>query len=110
MSQQWYKLFDNWEVAIAAVPDKGIRRATVDGIKVSIIRYRNKLWAVNDQCPHMRASLGQGKINAFEELICPLHHYRFKLSNGQEAENRCEDMEVFQIEIREDGIYLGMYR
>ena len=109
MSRQWHKLFENWESAKAAVPDNGIRRATVDGIKVSIIRYREKLWVVNDQCPHMKASLGQGRINGFGEIICPLHHYRFKLSNGQEADNRCDDMEVYTVETREDGIYLGLF-
>jgi nitrite reductase/ring-hydroxylating ferredoxin subunit len=109
MVRQWHKLFEDWRAAEKAIPEAGIRRATVDGKKVSIIRYREKLWAVNDQCPHMKASLAQGKINGFGEIICPLHHYRFNLSNGQESDNRCDDMEVYAIETREDGIYLGMY-
>ncbi len=109
MRRTWHKLFDNWAAAEKAIPEAGIRRATVDGIKVSLIRYREALWAVNDQCPHMKASLGDGRLNGFGEIICPLHYYRFKLSNGQEAENRCDDLEVYTIETREDGIYIGIY-
>ncbi|MEQ9297773.1 MAG: Rieske 2Fe-2S domain-containing protein [Cyclobacteriaceae bacterium] len=110
MSREWHKLFENWEAAVQAIPDSGIRRATVNGVRMSLIRYREKLWAVNDQCPHMKASLGDGRLNGFGEIICPLHHYRFKLSNGQESENRCDDLEVHTIEQREDGIYIGIYK
>lgn len=110
MSLRWYKLFEDMDAAKAAIADRSIRRATVDGIKVSIARYRNQLYAVNDQCPHRKASLGGGQLNGYGEIICPLHHYRFGLSSGQEAENRCADLEVYKIDIREDGIYIGMYR
>ncbi|MEM8894479.1 MAG: Rieske 2Fe-2S domain-containing protein [Bacteroidota bacterium] len=106
---EWHKLFNDMEAATKAIPTSGIRRADINGIKVSLVNYRQQIFAVADQCPHMRASLAQGKINPFGEIICPLHHYQFNLQYGQEAQNRCEDLEVYPIEVRDDGVYIGMY-
>ncbi|MCE2733978.1 MAG: Rieske 2Fe-2S domain-containing protein, partial [Flammeovirgaceae bacterium] len=57
-------------------------------------------------CTHNKASLSQGKLNAFEEIICPWHEYRFNLKTGRECAGRSADLQTWQTEKKEDGLYL----
>lgn len=107
-SIQWYKVFDDWETAKQLIATGTTRKATIEGRSICIINYGGQFSVVDDLCPHMRASLSKGKLNAFGEIICPLHEYRFSLHNGRESAHRCGDLEIHRIEAKEDGIYIGL--
>lgn len=64
--------------------------------------------AVADTCPHLGESLSKGNTNYLNEVICPWHGYRFNLVHGQECEQRTEPLVVHKIELREDGLFLGI--
>jgi 3-phenylpropionate/trans-cinnamate dioxygenase ferredoxin subunit len=105
---KWYKLFDDLATARRSLANHEVRRADIGGLKVCLISIDDQIHAFNDQCPHMRASLASGRINGFGEIICPLHFYRFDLKTGRESQNRCDDLDIYAIDYRDDGIYLGM--
>lgn len=54
----------------------------------------------------MGVSLSEGRINYLNELICPLHCYRYKLQTGQECQNRITDVETYEVELNEDGLFI----
>ena len=65
-------------------------------------------WAIDDTCPHEYASLNQGSQNAFNEIICPLHAYRFNLKTGAEANNKCRDAITYPVKIESGAIYVDI--
>lgn len=109
MELNWYYLFKDLQEMQKAISHNTLRKATVDGIKVCLINQNGQLKATADLCPHQAASLSGGRLNAFNEIICPLHGYRFELNSGRETDQRCDDLEIHQIDVRPDGIYLGIY-
>lgn len=74
--------------------------------KIALIRKENDWLAVDNSCPHQHESLAGGQINAQNEIICPLHEYRFNLTTGRECRNRTKDLTTYPVKINE-GLYLG---
>jgi 3-phenylpropionate/trans-cinnamate dioxygenase ferredoxin subunit len=57
----------------------------VRGRALLVAKVAGRLYAADDRCPHMGASLSKGKL-AGTVVICPRHHSRFDLSDGQLVE------------------------
>ncbi len=53
----------------------------VNGTEAAVFKCRNQLYAIQDRCPHEGAALSGGLLDG-EEVICPLHAYRFNLKTG----------------------------
>lgn len=53
----------------------------VNGQEVAVFRCQGRLYAIQNLCPHEGAALSGGAIDG-EEVICPLHAYRFHLKTG----------------------------
>ncbi len=53
----------------------------VNGCEVAAFRCQGTLYALQNQCPHEGGSLAGGLIEG-DEVICPLHGYRFNVKTG----------------------------
>jgi len=53
----------------------------VNGTEVAVFKCQNQLYAIQNLCPHEGAALCGGVVDG-EEVICPLHAYRFNLKTG----------------------------
>lgn len=73
---------------------------------LAIVWDGNTYFAFKNVCPHNKARLSDGKLNAFGEIICPWHEYRYNIKTGRECANRTADLATFTIEKRADGLYL----
>ena len=53
---------------------------------VAVFRTKGELFAIDDLCPHMGASLSGGYV---EDgcVTCPWHYWRFRLADGAWADN-----------------------
>ena len=100
------KLFSSEEEAISEVPI-GTSRKLVVKDKGYLLIHSKRGFSVSDElCPHQRESLNKGELNAFNEIICPLHEYRFDLITGIEHSNRCDPLTLYQIAVKSDGLYI----
>jgi nitrite reductase (NADH) small subunit len=52
---------------------------------------------MDNLCPHQGASMGLGEIKG-EEIICPLHQYRFNIKDGSCNIERFQ-LEKYEVEI-----------
>jgi nitrite reductase (NADH) small subunit/3-phenylpropionate/trans-cinnamate dioxygenase ferredoxin subunit len=60
--------------------------AVVDGKLVAVFADKGAYHAIDDVCPHMGASLGDGYLeNGI--VTCPWHAWRFRLADGAWADN-----------------------
>ena len=76
------------------------RAVKVDGVAVALFRVGERLYALKDACPHMGASLADGKPDGLE-VECHWHHWKFDLDTG-----RCHEREwaaADRYEVKVDG-------
>ncbi|WP_143959230.1 Rieske (2Fe-2S) protein [Litoribacter populi] len=91
--------------ALSLLPEKAIRKVQLGDDLICLTRIGEKIFAFQHLCPHQSASLVDGKINSFDEIICPLHHYRFDLHTGDlRSGDNCPDLKVYQSELSDEGI------
>jgi nitrite reductase/ring-hydroxylating ferredoxin subunit len=58
----------------------------VSGRSILIIHWKGEIYAVDNECPHMGASLEGGKVTEDGALVCPRHHSAFDLRTGEVKE------------------------
>jgi NAD(P)H-dependent nitrite reductase small subunit len=81
------------------------RTCEVLGLRLAVFRSGETIFALTDLCPHAGGSLGQGWIEE-GEVICPLHRWRFRLSDGRCSTMRGQGVHRFLVEIREDQVWV----
>ena len=102
------KLFETIQTAQKTVPEGTIKKLFIKENEYVIIHTKNEFTVAEALCPHMKESLHKGSLNAFNQIICPLHEYRFDLETGTESSRRCPDLKIFKVEVKADGLYLNI--
>ena len=95
----WHKL--------PSLPD-GLSEITIAGKKICIISDGKNIHACTALCPHAGGTLAKGYVDALGNIVCPVHHYRFSLSNGRNTSGEGYHLKTYKVEEREDGIYIGL--
>jgi len=82
------------------------RAVDVDGLRVAIYRVGEEVYALSGRCPHANGPLGHGWLED-GEVVCPLHRWRFRLSDGRCTTMHGQDVHRFACEIREGVIWVN---
>jgi 3-phenylpropionate/trans-cinnamate dioxygenase ferredoxin subunit len=105
---KWIKLFDSQAEFQEKVVFERIFNVSVNGILISILRKEQGIFAFRTTCPHAGASLANGFVNSSEEIVCPLHGYRFSLKDGKEKSGHSCELPLYATDMRENGFYVGL--
>ena len=105
---KWYQIFKSPQEAQQQVPAGSLQLIRIGTRRICLAHASEGYRAFSDTCTHLKASLSQGKLNYLDEVICPWHEYRFNTSTGDESSSRCTALAIYKIELREDGLYLGL--
>lgn len=108
VEQMKIKLFATLVEAEEKVPLGKVAKLIIKDKPYALVHSPNGFYGTAYKCPHRNEPLTKGHINAFNELICPLHEYRFNLTTGQEASHRCHHLTLYQISVHEDGLYINI--
>ena len=100
------KIFPSKEEALTKIKHGKPQLIIIDGKKICLARFDEKFYAFDNACPHQHEPLNKGAVTKFEEIVCPLHYYRFNMTSGQETNNRCKSLELYQIELNDDGLFI----
>ncbi len=103
-----FKLFETVKDMKTALQNNEPRLVLTGKKNVCVVRKGKELIAFHNECPHMGQGLSDGNINHFNEIVCPLHAYKFNLTTGQEENKRCSDLKFVKVDIRSDGVYLSL--
>lgn len=104
----WHKVFHSIAEAKEQVPQRKLKLLVLEGRNICFAHTAAGFFALDDACPHMSYSLSKGTTNYLNEVICPWHSYRFSLADGRECEWRTRKAVTYPVEIREDGVYVGI--
>jgi nitrite reductase/ring-hydroxylating ferredoxin subunit len=75
------------------------------GLRLAVFRTKAGVVALSGRCPHSGGSLGHGWLDG-DEVICPLHQWRFKLADGRCATMPGEGVHRFRCEVRGDEVWV----
>lgn len=100
------KIFSSLEEAVRAVPIGKIRLLIINNKKIGLVHTKMGFRAFDNACQHQHEPLHKGLITPYGEVVCPLHHYRYNLETGQEAENRCNAMHIYAVKTNRHGLFI----
>jgi nitrite reductase (NADH) small subunit/3-phenylpropionate/trans-cinnamate dioxygenase ferredoxin subunit len=69
---------------------------------VAVFRTNGRIYAIDDVCPHMGASLAGGYVEG-ESVTCPWHAWRFRLADGSWADYPSGKIKVGCYVVRVEG-------
>ena len=102
----WHKVADHLtEIAFA---DNNIAVVEVKGKKICVARFKEEVFAVAYTCPHAGGIMANGYIDALGNVVCPLHRYKYNMQNGRNVSGEGYHLKHWPVEIREQGVYVGM--
>ncbi len=105
---KWQKVAESEQAFIAMFSQNSIQIISLFNKKVCLVKGSDKVYAIDDRCPHNGASLGMGICNEKNEIICPLHRYPFNLETGKASAGMAISVQTYPIKIQENGVFVGM--
>jgi len=87
-------------------PGKGLK-IRVKGKTIALFRHKNKIYAMQNSCPHQNADLSDGYIKN-DKVYCQLHHWAFELATGSYSFNPKIFINTFEVKISNDVIFVGI--
>ena len=104
-SYEWYKVAGSLEEINFA--DNGMLELTVNNKEVCLIKTNNSLAACAQKCPHAGGLLSKGYLDALGNIVCPLHRYKFSITNGRNISGEGYYLKTYPVELRENGVFIG---
>ena len=102
----WYKIADH--ISEFDFGENKIAVTEVNGKKVCLAFFKNKLFAFAYKCPHAGGILSDGYIDVLGNVVCPQHRYKYDMKNGRNVTGEGYYLKNWLVEEREDGIYIAM--
>lgn len=100
----------NW-VRILSKPETTgadfVKMIRLEGKKICLIKIGAQFYATQNSCPHAGGILSGGWCkNGY--LVCPIHRYEYNLQTGRGAEGQGDYIDIYPLDLRDDGLYIGI--
>ena len=102
----WHKVAD--AVSEINFSANGLATAEVNDKTICLAQHNETLFACTHKCPHAGGFMGNGHIDAVGNIVCPLHRYKFSLQNGRNTSGEGYFLKTFPVEVRKEGVFVGM--
>jgi nitrite reductase/ring-hydroxylating ferredoxin subunit len=99
---EWYKI-----PGIQISNQPFIKKVKAGGKSICLVGYEGQLFALSATCPHAGGELSGGWCKD-DKLICPIHRYSYDIHTGKGSPGQNDYIDTFPVEIREDGVYVGI--
>ena len=105
MAITWHKIAES--IAAINFSPEGLASVEVNNKTVCVALHKEELLACTNKCPHAGGHLQEGFLDAMGNIVCPLHRYKFSLKNGRNISGEGYHLKTYQVEIREEGVFIG---
>lgn len=100
---KWHKVLDD----ASELPEGRVAPVTAGHQGICLTHHKGKFGGLDNRCPHQGGPLGEGSIeNGL--LRCPWHGWDFDPHTGQSPGFHDDKIVTFPVEVREDGVYVGV--
>ena len=102
-SLSWHKVLDSQK----DLPEGRVTSVSAGHTNICLTHYQGKFCGLDNRCPHQGGPLGEGSIeNGL--LRCPWHGWDFDPHTGQSPGGHDDSIVTFPVEVREDGVFVGV--
>ncbi len=102
---KWYKIADTESEFNFA--ENNLLQIEVAGKKICIAKGKN-LYACAAKCPHAGGIMTDGFMDQSDNIICPVHRYKFSLQNGRDVSGEGYYLKIYPLQITVDGVFIGI--
>jgi nitrite reductase/ring-hydroxylating ferredoxin subunit len=102
----WHKIANH--ISEIVFSPNGLTEITVAGKPICLSLHHNTLHACTQKCPHAGGILTEGYLDVHGHIVCPLHGYKFSPKTGRNISGEGFYLKTFPVEIRPDGVFIGM--
>ena len=94
--------------ALAEIPARGARRVETGHGSIAVFRTRDdRVFALDDRCPHQGGPLSQGLVHG-DCVTCPLHDTVVSLSSGRVVHGPAGRVRVHAARVIDARVYLAV--
>src|SRR5688572_17576674 len=87
---------------------EGEGKTVVIGEKlIALFRVGDSLYAIDDTCPHMGASLSGGHVEG-GIVTCPWHAWRFRFTDGAWADNPRIKIGCYRVRVQGEDVQISL--
>ncbi|ODM97314.1 Rieske domain-containing protein [Orchesella cincta] len=85
-----------------------VKQVDLNGESLALISYTDKVYAIQEKCPHYGGPLHQGEIEEVPPfgacIRCPWHSWKFSLETGQCVSPKREDkcLKLYPVQVSKD--------
>ena len=74
-----------WEktVSVDELPSDTKKAVKIGTTTLLLVNHQGQIYAVDNRCPHLKLSMGKGKVTPDGAIVCPWHKSAFELSTGK---------------------------
>lgn len=105
-AENWIKIAGN--VNEISFENNHIAAILVEGKPVCIIKSKNSLKACSAKCPHAGNDLSDAFLDKRDNIVCPLHGYRFSLNTGRDTNNEGYFLKIYELKQTGEGIFIKL--
>ena len=80
----------------------------IEGFGLAVFLTNGVAHTLDNTCPHAGAPMTDGYIDGACNVVCPVHQLKFNLRNGRDSNGEGYRLKTYPVEIRPDGIYIGL--
>jgi len=89
------------------VQARGCLAVQVDGHTIALFSHGDRIYAVDNRCPHMGFPLDRGTVKD-GILTCHWHHARFDLASGGTFDQFAGDVRAFPVQVRQGEVWVDL--
>ena len=89
------------------IPDGSRKLVMAEGRSIGVFHHRGGWYALRNFCQHAGGPVAEGKLEG-DELVCPVHGYRYYLTNGALVNDPNARLTMYPVEVREGQVYLSL--
>ena len=83
------------------------RQIVIDGVKVAVFRRGERFHAFTDACPHMGASLADGRLVG-NRVECHWHHWTYGLDDGRSDAREWACIAIYETRVEDGELLIGI--
>lgn len=104
---KWHKVAES-TAEITQRGTKTLALVKAAGKDICIAFYNNELKACVAKCPHAGGLMQDGWVDALGNIVCPLHRYKFSLTNGRNVSGEGYHLKTYPVMENEEGVFVGI--
>ena len=105
-TEKWIKIARN--INEISFQDNNIAPIRIAEKSICLAKTGNGLKACSANCPHAGGDLSEGLLDKKENIICPVHNYRFSLNNGRDKDGEGYFLKIYKVKETGEGIFIKL--